>query len=541
MGLVRGVDPLNEWVFDDSPIEDTFGFGQRAVDFLGLMKHPKSTLPGQAFDLSPWQERIVRKIYGPCHPDGRRKVRTVAMMLPRGNRKTSLGAALGLLHTIGPESIPGGENIVAASDRSQARIAYQEAYSIVEAHPRLDGKFRLTDSKNRIQSRSTGAFFDAISADARSAHGHTPIFALVDELHAWPKRDLWEAIKSGLVKIRNSLLMVISTAGRGQENVAWEFFDYARKVARGEVVDESWLPLLFETDREADWRDEAVWYAANPGLRYGYPDIEGLRQLAREAREIPAERDAFRQLNLNVWLDRSTDPFVDMSVYDEGAGTVDLDDLEADQSPCWLAVDLSSNSDLTVIVACWGDGESGYQVHPWFFCPDDNLRRKADQEGVPYPLWAEDGHIMPTPGNVVDFRAVQEFLEELNARFNVQENAFDPHLGRVMMSNIMEKGLPVVEFRQGWISMAPAIKELERAIIGRRFRHGGHPVLRWNFDNIAVETDRAGNRMFNKSKSRNKIDGAVAAAMAVSRCAAGDTGVSSYETFDGNIEEWAFA
>src|SRR5690606_3199023 len=192
------------------------------------------------------------------------------------------------------------------------------------------------------------------------------------------------------------------------------------------------------------------------------------------------------------------DPFVEMAIYDEGSGEVDLDDLEAAQEPCWLGVDLSSNSDLTCVVACWRDGEDGFQVHPWFFCPEDNLRARADRDQVPYPAWADDGFIIPTPGNVVDFRVIEEFIRELCATYYVQEIAFDPHMGRVMMATLLGDGLPVVEFRQGWVSMAPAVKELERAIIGRRFRHGGHPVLRWNFENIAVHTDQAGNRSFHK-------------------------------------------
>ncbi|WP_275788566.1 terminase large subunit [Pararhizobium gei] len=529
---------MTSWIFDDTPIDDPFGYGERAVQFLRLLKHPKSTLPNLAFDLSPWQERIVRAIYGPRHPDGRRIIRTVAMLLPRGNRKTSLGAALALLHTIGPESVPHGESMVAASDRSQARIAYAEAYSIIEAEARFYGKLRLTDSKNRIQNPKKGSFFEAISADARTAHGHTPVFALVDELHAWPKRDLWEAIKSGLVKVPNSLLMVISTAGRGQENLAFEFYDYARKVARGEVIDPTWLPVLFETPRDADWQDEAVWYAANPGLAYGYPDIAGLRQLAREAAEIPAERSAFQQLNLNMWLDGSADPFVDMMVYDEGSFPVDLDALEG--QPCWLGVDLSSTTDLTCIVAAWRNGEDGFIVHPWFFCPEERLRERGERDKVSYPLWAEQDLITPTPGNVVDFRYVEDQIREICARFNVREIAFDPHLARNTLNTLLDEGLPAVEMRQGWITMAPAVKELERAIVGRRFIHGGHAVLRWNFENIVIEIDKAGNKSFHKGKSREKIDGAVATAMAVARCAAGDSGVSSYETFEGDIEEWSY-
>lgn len=534
------MDKALSWIFDGSPIPDPFGYGQRAVDFLRKLKHPKSRLPGKAFDLPGWQERIVRRIYGPCHDDGRRIVRTVVILLPRGNRKTSLGAALGLLHTIGPESVHGGESLFAASDRKQARIGFEEAMGIINEFPADTlARLRPVDSRNRLFNPKKGAFLEAISNDSATHHGRTPVFALVDELHVWKKRDLYDVISTGLVKVSGSLKVIITTAGRGQENVAFEIVDYARKVARGEIDDASMLPILFETPADADWRDEANWHRVNPGLAHGFPDIEGLRALAREAEHRPGDREAFRQLHLNVWLDHSTDPFVEMSVYDEGAFPVDLDDFE--QEPCWIGVDLSSVNDLTAVVAAWRHGIDGFAVHPWFFCPADNLRGRADRDGVPYPTWAEAGHIVPTPGNVVDYRAVEDHIRELCARFDVREIAFDPHMARNLMANLLDDGLPVVEMRQGWVTMAPAVKELERAIVGQRFRHGGHPVLRWNFSNIAVETDKAGNKSFHKGKSTDRIDGAVAAAMAVARCAAGDSSRSSYDDFDGNIEEWAYA
>ncbi len=531
--------PLSS-IFDGGPIADPFGYGERAVQFLRLLKHPKSRLPGKAFELPDWQERIVRAIYGPCHDDGRRLIRTVVILLPRGNRKTSLGAALGLLHTIGPESIPGGECLFAASDRKQARIGFEEAMGIVnEFNEATLKRLRPIDSKNKLYNPKKGSFLEAISNDAGTHHGRTPVFALVDELHAWKKRDLWDVISSGMVKVSGSLKIIITTAGRGQDNVAYEIVDYARKVARGEIDDPSLLPILFETPADADWRDEDVWRRVNPGLANGFPDIEGLRALAREAEHRPGDREAFRNLNLNVWLDHSSDPFVDMSVYDEGAFPVDLMDMEGE--PCWIGVDLSSVSDLTAIVAAWRDGDDGFIVYPWFFCPSDNLRGRADRDGVPYPHWAEEDLITATPGNVVDYRSVEDHIRELCARFDVREIAFDPHMARNMIANLLDDGLPAVEMRQGWVTMAPAIKELERAIVGRRFRHGGHPVLRWNFSNIAVEMDKAGNKAFHKGKSTDRIDGAVAAAMAVARAAAGDSNRSSYDDAPEELDEWAFA
>lgn len=516
------------WVFDSSEIPDPFGYGERAVRFLRALKHPKNPARGNPFQLDRWQERIVRRIYGPRHEDGTRIVRTVVLLLPRGNRKTSLAAALALLHTIGPERHPGGEVISAAADRKQARLAYAEALGIVRAHKTIAKAVTIQDYRNRLTYPSAGSFYESISSDAGTQHGRTPVFVLADELHAWPKRDLWDALRSGLPKTRGSLLVIATTAGRGQENIAFELVNYARKAAKGEIDDPATLPILFEADRDCDWRDERVWHEVNPGLTCNppYPDIDGLRQLAREAENRPGDREAFRQLHLNIWLDHSSDPFVDMGIYDQGSAPIDLEALAG--QPAWLGVDLSSNGDLTCIVAAWRDGDGGYIVHPWFFCPADNLRRRADHDGVPYPQWAEEGFIQATPGNVVDFRAVEDKIRELAERFDVREIAFDPHMGRVMMASLNEDGYPVVEFRQGWVSMAPAIKELERAIIGGKFQHSGHPVLRWNFDNIACVEDSAGNRSFNKGRSRDRIDGAVACAMAVGRAFAGDDCRSIY-------------
>ena len=337
------------------------------------------------------------------------------------------------------------------------------------------------------------------------------------------------------------MMVVASTSGRGQENLAWNTVKYAMDVQRGIIDDPATLPIIFMMEEGDDWREEALWHALNPGMGHGYPDLESYRDKAKKAINSPSDRDSFMQFNLNRWLDYSASPFVEMAVYDQGKAEVDLGDMEVEQRPCWVAVDLSSNSDLTAVLACWGDEDSGYQVHPWFFCPSDNLAKRADKDGVPYPQWAEDGLIIPTDGNVVDFRVVENHIRELCATYAVQEIAFDPHLGRNMMQNLAEDGYPAVEMRQGWVTMAPAIKELERAILAGKFQHGAHPILRWHFDNIAVEEDKAGNKSFHKGKSKDRIDGAVAAAMAVARCAAGASNRSSYDQAGDDFEEWAYA
>ena len=512
------------WIDDGSEIDDPLGHGQRAVDWLRRLRHPKVQLPGRPFQLDPWQDRVVRRIYGPRHEDGRRIVRRVVLLLPRGNRKTSLAAGLTLLHLIGPEREPGGLIVSAASAHEQARELFTEAALIVQHDPRLLKHLNVRDYVSRIAMPSAGTRYQAVASDGKTQHGKTPNVVIADELHAWEGRAglrQWEALDSALVKVPGTLLVVASTSGRGQDNLAWQTVEYAIRVQKVEIDDPATLPVIFMAEEGDDWRDEDLWFATNPGLAHGYPDLDGFRDKAAKAEHSPFERDSFLQFNLNRWLDASTSPFVEMATYDRGAHEVDLDELETVQVPCWLGVDLSKNEDLTVVVACWPDGD-GYQVWAWFFCPEDNLRRRGEMHGADYVSWAEEGFIIPTPGNTVDLRAVEDHIRELCARFDVREVAFDPTYGRAMMANLGDDGFPVVEFRQGWATMAPAVKELERAILSGGFRHGGHPVLRWNFANIQLRIDPAGNRSFHKGKSGDKIDGAVAAAMAVARCAEGE-------------------
>lgn len=514
------------WIYDGSEIEDTFGDGQRAVEFLRLLKHPKSRLPKKAFQLDEYQERIVRAIYGPRKPDGTRIVNTAVFLVPRGNRKSSFAAALALLHTIGPERVTGGEAIFAASDRQQAGIGFKEALGIVQADKRVLSKCKVYDAHNsakKIVYPTEGSTLEVISSDAGAQHGRTPSFVLADELHVWPTKYLWEALTTGLDKTDDTLLVVATTAGRGQDNIAWEIVERARKVARGEIIDPSLLPVLFEADPECDYADENEWRRINPGSAQGYPSLDGFRRHVARAKTSPGERDSLRQLKLNIWLDHSTSPFVDMAVYDLGSEPIDYDALAG--ASAWVAVDMSKTTDLSAVVACFRDGDT-YTVLPMFFCPADDIRKRGDVDGVDYVRWSKEGFITATPGNVIDNRAVADYIRDLCQRFDVREIAFDAAYAQAVMAPLNDEGLPVVTMRQGWVTQSPALNTLEAAIISGNFRHGGHPVLRWCFSNVAINTDSNSNRTMHKGKSTDRIDGAAASWMAVSRAAAGNTGFS---------------
>ena len=322
---------IPSWIDNPEEIEDNFGHGQRAVEWLRRLKHPKNPAVGHPFQLFPWQEQIIKRIYGPRDKDGRRIVRRVVLLLPRGNRKTSLAAGITLLHLCGPERQVGDLIISAASAHEPARELFDEVRLIVEFDHRLFSHMAVRDYVSRISYPKHKTRYVAVAADGKVLHGKTPKIVIADELHAWEGsagRKQWEALDSALVKIPETLMVIASTSGRGQENLAWQQVEYAIKVQKGEIEDPATLPVIFMAEDGDDWHDEKVWYGVNPGLKYGFPDLNGFRDKAKKAEYSPSERDSFLQYNLNKWLDKSTSPFVEMCIYDEGSGEVDLEDME---------------------------------------------------------------------------------------------------------------------------------------------------------------------------------------------------------------------
>lgn len=511
------------WIFDDTPLPDPHGHGERAVAFIRKLKHPKSR---KSFQLDRWQERIVRRVYGDTDATGRRRIRTVYLRVGRGNRKTSLVAGLSCLHTFGPERVTGGLGIAAAVDRDQAQLTWREACGLISMSPTL---VKATEKREapvfRIMHPKSGSVFEAVSSDGDSKHGRTPALVITDEIHAWQGRKLWAALTTGLSKTPGSLHWITTTAGAGQNGLAFQVEKYARDVASGAIDDPGYLPIIFETPEDFDWRDEEGWHFANPGLSTGYPDIVGLRSMVKQAEHVPAARAEFEQYHLNRWQDAALSPWLDMALYDQGDRTVDLDALEGEA--CWIGVDYGAVHDLTAIVAVFPQGNE-FLVAAWCLIPEDGIRRKAEADGAPYPLWVERGHVIPTEGNVVDRRVLADKLRELCERFSVQEIDFDPYRMQDLAADLTDEGLPMIEFRQGWVSMAPAVETVQAAILAGRLIHGGNPVLRWCFNNVVTRTDPAGNQSFHKGKSRGRIDAAVACTMAVHRASRGESGLSIY-------------
>lgn len=500
---------------------------QHAVNFINCLKHTKGQWRGVPFDLLPWQDQIVRDIFGTVKDNGYRQYNTAYVEIPKKNGKSELAAALALLMTCG-DGEWGAEVYGCASDRQQASIVFDVAVEMVEQSPALKKRFKPVMSMKRLVYKPTNSFYQVLSAEAYTKHGLNVHAVVFDELHAQPNRDLFDVMTKGSGDARlQPLFFLITTAGTDRNSICYEVHQKAVDLLEGRKIDPTFYPAIYGIEDDDDWTDEKNWYKANPSLGHTI-DIEKVRNAYLSAKENPAEENIFRQLRLNQWVKQST-RWMQMEKWDACDEPVDLDLLRGRE--CFGGLDLSSTTDITAFVLVFPPRteDEKFIVLPYFWIPDENLKVRVRRDHVPYDIWEQQGYIKTTEGNVVHYGFIEKFIEELGMKYNIKEIAFDRWGAVQMVQNLEGMGFSVVPFGQGYKDMSPASKELMKITLEKRIVHGGNPVLRWMMDNIFVKTDPAGNIKPDKEKSTERIDGAVAMIMALDRAIRNENRESVYD------------
>ena len=488
---------------------------QRAVEFIRCLKHTKGRWRGQAFDLLPWQETIIRDVFGTVKEDGFRQYNTAYVEIPKKNGKSELAAGVALYMTCGDNEW-GAEVYGCASDRQQASIVFDVAVDMVEQCPALKKRIKPVMSVKRLVYKPTNSFYQVLSAEAYTKHGLNVHAVIFDELHSQPNRELFDVMTKGSGDARTQpLFFLITTAGTDRHSVCFEQHQKAEDILCGRKVDPTFYPVIYGAADDADWTSEEVWYRANPSLGHTI-DIGKVRNACLSARDNPAEENIFRQLRLNQWVKQST-RWMQMEKWDACAFPVDEGELLGRE--CYGGLDLSSSIDITAFVLVFPprDDSERYVFLPFFWIPEENMVRRVRRDHVPYDVWEKQGFLETTEGDVIHYGFIESFIEDLGKRFHIKEIAFDRWGAVQMVQNLEGLGFTVVPFGQGFKDMSPPTKRLMELVLERNVAHGGHPVLRWMMDNIFVRTDPAGNIKPDKEKSTEKIDGAVAAIMALDR------------------------
>jgi phage terminase large subunit-like protein len=467
---------------------------------------PEGKFVGQPVKLRPWQKDIIRGIYDS-------PTRMAIISFGRKNAKTTLAAFLLLLHLCGLKAKPNSQLYSAAQSREQASILFSLAAKTVRMSPDLREHVVIRDTAKQLFFPELGTLYRALSAEAATAYGLSPVFAVHDELGQvrGPRSELFEALETAAGAQEHPLSIVISTQAPTDADLLSVLIDDAQ---RGE--DPRTKLFLYTADLTLDPFKEETIRKANPA--YGdFLNAQEVRSQAQSARRMPAREAAYRNLVLNQRVNM-TNPLITRSVWEANNGEPDAQEFE--DGEVYIGLDLSARNDLTAIVAVVRSATAKWHVEPYFFAPQVGVVERSHRDRAPYDIWARDGYLSLTPGASVDYAYVAEWLAGYCKSHRVKVIRFDRWRIDVLKAEITRLGvqLPLEPFGQGFKDMTPAIDILESELVNGNVLHGGHPVLTMCASNAVATRDAAGNRKMDKSRATGRIDGMVA--LAIAMCAA---------------------
>lgn len=518
-----------EYWFDEDAAEAAVQF------FPSYLRLTSGEWAGRPFELEDWQaDDIIRPLFGWKRPDGTRRYRRCYVWVPRKNGKTELAAGVALLVLVG-DGEEGGEVYSIASQGDQAAIVFNKATAMVGKSDALQED--LLCLKTAIYCSELNASFKPLAGSGKGKHGFAASGLIGDEIHEWTDSELYQFIHDSEGNRRQPLEFLISTAGK-KGGYGAEVWDECEKICDGVLDDPSTLVVIYAADPEKDdWTKEETWYKANPNLGVS-KKLDTMREDARRALQSPRLENNFKAYHLNIWTEQAVRWLpIDMAD-DEGnrfgwnycVGPRTWQELEEEMAGfrCFSGIDLSSIADLTALCH-WFPVQPGLDVPvvlPRFFKPEAHLVEHGKRDRLPYKEWADRKVLFATPGNVVDYAFLKSTLFADAKKFEIQNIAIDPFNATQTAIEIEQEGLPIERFRQGFLSMSPPSKELERLVICNGFHHGDHPLLSQHARVVAVEQDPAGNIKPTKARSTQRIDGIVAQVNAIGVAVRdlGDTG-----------------
>jgi phage terminase large subunit-like protein len=454
--------------------------------------------------LEPFQIKFIRDIYD--NPAG---TRLAILSVARKNGKSGLIAAIVLAHLVGPEARQNSQIVSGARSRKQAAIVYNLAAKMVALSPELRAIVKATPSGKTLHGLTMNTEYQALAAEAGTAHGLSPVLAIHDEMgQVRGEFDPFiEAIETAQGAYDDALQIVISTQAPNDADMLSIRIDDAKRSGDPTIVCH-----VYAASEDADMGDPKAWEAANPALG-SFRSLVEITNKAAEAQRMPSVENSFRNLYLNQRVTRHT-PFVSPSIWKACAGPVD--DAAFYEGPVYGGLDLSLTTDLTALVLiAMKDGV--WHIKPVFWTPESTLADRSKKDRTPYDAWVRDGFMKATPGPAVEYDFVARDIAALTEGMDIRKIGFDRHRMKTLQAELdrLDVVLPFEEFGQGFVSMGPAVDRAEIEFLHERFRHGGHPVMTMCAANAIIVQDAAGNRKMDKSKSTGRIDGMISLAMAV--------------------------
>jgi phage terminase large subunit-like protein len=479
----------------------------RVVEFFSFLKHYKGKWAGQTFELSPWQAWITYVIFGWKKANGNRRFNYAYIEVAKKNGKTPWMAGLALYMLLA-DLEAGAECYTAARTRDQAGISFRDAHTMAKQSNAISNYLKI--ETHSIMVKDMPSVLRALASDQDSMEGKNVHFGLIDEYHVHSDDGVLKSIKSATVNRTQPLVAIITTAGVNPNGPCYDYRKTVINILRGQLTDDTLFGIVYTLDEGDDHQDTSVWVKSNPNLGISV-DLEALQREFTQARNRPSELNNFLTKNLNVWTKGKTTWIKDELWMACANEQMDKDALRG--KICFGGLDLAATNDITALSLVFPFRDQHdvvcFKILRWLWVPEDMVAEKMLRTGIDYSVWIRQGHLLTTPGNTTDYRAIRAKLAELREIYDIQAVAYDRFNSSQLVIELMEDGLIMEKYAMTMLDLNVPTKELERLVSLELLEHDGDPVMRWMLGNVEIISNANGDIRPDKKKSADKIDGII--------------------------------
>ena len=478
-------------------------------------RHSKGKLGGKLVVLELWEKAMLAAMFGFIDDEGRRRYREVILIVAKKNGKSLIGSIVGLYLQVG-DGEPGAEVYAVATKKDQAKIIWGEAKRMVNKSPEL--RRIIKPLVGEMDCAANESVFKPLASDTDTLDGLNVHGALMDEIHQW--RDgmaLYDIIADGTTAREQPMVLITSTAGVVREDIYDRKYEYAEKVIIGYddpdagIVDDHFLPFIYELDSRDEWEDENAWKKANPGLG----TIKNIRQLRDKVAKAKQDPDSRRNLLCKEFNIRGT----------AGGSWLSFDDINNEMlfdvrelKPRYGVggADLSSTDDLTAACVLFMlPYIADIYVIPMFWIPEDSVERHIREDKIRYDIWIEKGWVRTCPGNRINPDYVWEWFVEIQNEYDIYLNlvGYDSWSAEMwvnrMKQSFGDKTMrPVI---QGKKTLSNPMKMLAKDFQAGKIVYNNNGLLKWCICNTCVDEDKNGNiQPIKGRRATQRIDGLAA-------------------------------
>nr|DAT23952.1 MAG TPA: Large Terminase [Caudoviricetes sp.] len=477
----------------------------RPIEFIErFCKHSKGEWAGQPVRLELFQKAFISALFGFVDSKtGFRKYREAFFMVARKNGKSTMLAGIALYMLLA-DGEAGAEVYSVATKKDQAKIIFDEVCHMVSQSPYL---------RKHIKKRKSDLYFSAsmsklqpLGKNSDTLDGLNSSCVILDEAHAVKDRNLYEVMKQSQSARTQPLFVTITTAGTVRECIFDDMYSYACKVADGVITDPTFLPIVYELDSKAEWKDPGAWFKPNPGLGR-IKKLEDLMAKVERAKQSPKDLSGIlckdfnlRETLYNAWLDFDT-------INNES--TFSLEDFRG----CYAigGADLSLTTDLTCATVLMLNPETRERfVWQMYWLPEDNFNQRVQEEKIPYDKWREAGLVRLCRGNTIDYSDVTAWFLELVNEHGITPLwvYYDSWSARYWVEEMEGYGFKMERCIQGAKTLSLPMQNLGADLQAKKVNYNNNPILKWCLTNTAVQEDRNGNIVPKKASSpKQRIDG----------------------------------